>query len=108
MLLLLLFLTFSVLVANPQKLLYTMANSTRGLLNRDKKNKIKSLAAYPPPAPRCSFGENISNIAKKVTSSRWAFSVKFDRRFEARQVVLGLRQNHGMVGEARLTTYLIY
>ena len=33
MLLLLLFLTFSVLVANPKKLLYTVANPVRGLLN---------------------------------------------------------------------------
>ena len=57
----LLFLTFSVLVANPKKLLgvlYTAANPARGLLNREKITKIKSLAAYPPPltpAPRCSL-----------------------------------------------------
>ena len=31
-----LFLTFSVLVANPKKLLYTVANPARGLLNREK------------------------------------------------------------------------
>ena len=31
----LLILTFSVLVANPRKLLYTVANPARGLLNRD-------------------------------------------------------------------------
>ena len=36
---LLLFLTFSVLVANPKKLLYTMANPARGLLNREKRTK---------------------------------------------------------------------
>ena len=36
LLLLLLFLTFSVLVANPKKLLYTVANPARGLLNREK------------------------------------------------------------------------
>ena len=36
-LLVLLFLTFSVLVANPKKLLYTVANPARGLLNREKK-----------------------------------------------------------------------
>ena len=39
MLLLLLFLTFSVLVANPKKLLYTVANPARGLLNREKRTK---------------------------------------------------------------------
>ena len=43
----LLFLTFSVLVANPKKLLYTVANPARGLLNRKKrKKKEKSLALY--------------------------------------------------------------
>ena len=36
---LLLFLTFNVLVANPKKLLYTMANPARGLLNREKRTK---------------------------------------------------------------------
>ena len=34
-----LFLTFSVLVANPKKLLHTVANPTRGLLNREKITK---------------------------------------------------------------------
>ena len=39
----LLFLAFGALVANPKKLLYTVANPARGLLNRGKK-KRKSLA----------------------------------------------------------------
>ena len=38
---LLLFLKFSALVANPKKLLYTVANPARGLLNREKKKKKK-------------------------------------------------------------------
>ena len=42
LLLLLLFHKFSVLVANPQKSLYTVANPARGLLNREKKKKKKS------------------------------------------------------------------
>ena len=37
--LLLLFLTFSVLVANPKKLMYTVANPARDLLNREKRTK---------------------------------------------------------------------
>ena len=52
LLLLLLFLTFSVLVANWKKLLYTVANPARGLLNREKRikrKKGKSLVAPPPP-----------------------------------------------------------
>ena len=55
--LLLLFLTFSALVANPKKLLYTVANPARGLLNREKKKKKKSGSAPPPPRARCPFGE---------------------------------------------------
>ena len=51
MLLLLLFLTFSVLVANPEKLLYTVANPARGLLNREKKTKEKVWQHTPPPPP---------------------------------------------------------
>ena len=35
-----LFLTFSVLVANPKKLLYTVANPARGLLNREKRTNL--------------------------------------------------------------------
>ena len=58
LLLLLLFLTFSALVANPKKLLYTVANPARGLLNREKKKKSGS-APPPPPRARCSFGEKI-------------------------------------------------
>ena len=50
LLLLLLFLTFSALVANPKKLLYTVANPARGLLNREKKKKKKSGSG--PPLPR--------------------------------------------------------
>ena len=48
---LLLFLTFSVLVANPKKLLYTVANPARGLLNREKRTKEKVWQHTPPPPP---------------------------------------------------------
>ena len=43
---LLLFIIFSVLVVNPEKLLYTVPNLSRGLLNREKITKGKSLAAH--------------------------------------------------------------
>ena len=56
LLFLLLFLIFSVLVANPKKLLYTVANPARGLLNREKRTKEKVWQHTPPP--HCSFGEN--------------------------------------------------
>ena len=57
LLLLLLFLTFSALVANPKKLLYTVANPARGLLNREKKKKKKSGSAPPPPPARAARSE---------------------------------------------------
>ena len=53
----LLFLTFSALVANPKKLLYTVANPDRGLLNRKKKKKKKSGSATPPPSLRAGRSE---------------------------------------------------
>ena len=37
---------------------------------------------------------SVLGIAKKVTSTRWAFKVKSDRRFETRHVILGWRQKH--------------
>ena len=55
-----------------KKLLYTVANPARGLLNRGKKKK-KSLAAHPPPPPaRCSFGEKNKIKIKKIRKSRGA------------------------------------
>ena len=49
LLLLLLFLTFSVLVVNPRELLYTVANPTRGQLNRGNRTKKEVLQSPPPP-----------------------------------------------------------
>ena len=45
---LLLFLTFSVLVANQKKLLYTVANPARGLLNREKRTKKEEVWQHTP------------------------------------------------------------
>ena len=50
LLLLLLFLTFSVLVANPKKLVYTVANPARRLLNRKKIITEKIWHHTPPPS----------------------------------------------------------
>ena len=49
--LLLLFLTFSELVANPKKLLNTVANPARGVLNREKRTKEKVLQHAPLHPP---------------------------------------------------------
>ena len=56
---LLLFLASSVLVDNPKKLLYTVTNPARGLLNRENRTKRESLAAHPPPPPQASRMEEI-------------------------------------------------
>ena len=64
---LLLFLTFSALVAKPKKLLYTVANPACGLLNREKKEKKKSGSAPPRARARCSFGEKKKKKKKKIS-----------------------------------------
>ena len=62
--LLLLFLTFSVLIAKPKKQLYRVVNPARGLLNREKRTKEKVWQHTPP---HCSFGEN--KIKSRVAST---------------------------------------
>ena len=60
LLLLLLFLTFSALVANPKKTTSHGDQSRSWFANRGKQNKTKSMTAPPPPPSlpaRCSFGE---------------------------------------------------
>ena len=46
--LVLVFLAFNVLVANPKKLAYTVANPARGLLNREKKRTKKRKSGSVP------------------------------------------------------------
>ena len=50
-----------------KKLLYTVANPARGLLNREKKKKKKSGSAPPPPPPppRAARSEKKKKIRKK-------------------------------------------
>ena len=66
LLLLLLFLTFSVLVANPKKLLYTVANPARGLLNREKRTKEKVWQHTPPPTPHTARSEKTNKITRRI------------------------------------------
>ena len=47
---LLVFLTFSVLVANPEKVLYTAAKPARGMLNRENRTKKRKSGSIPTPA----------------------------------------------------------
>ena len=77
LLLLLLFLTFSVLVANPKKLLYTVANPARGLLNREKRTKKKSGSIpLPPPTPDTARSEE-KNISREPSTGATQVSVGF-------------------------------
>ena len=50
-----------------KKLLYTVANPARGLLNRGKKKK--KVWQRPPPPARCSFGEKIKIKNKSCDAS---------------------------------------
>ena len=62
-----LFLTFSALVANPKKTTLHGGQSRSWSAEQGKENKIKSLAAYPPPLPaRCSFGEKKEKRKRKI------------------------------------------
>ena len=71
LLLLLLFLTFSILVVNPKKLLNTVANPARGLLTRGKKKRKKKVWQRPPSPARCSFGEKKKEEKKSRDASTY-------------------------------------
>ena len=64
-----LFLTFSVLVANPKKLLYTVANPARGLLNREKRTKEKKSGSIPPPTPHTARSEKTNKTRDASTGA---------------------------------------
>ena len=87
LLLLLLFLTFSALVVNPKKLLYMVANSARGLLNRGKKKKRKSLAAPPPPPPP---HPRAARSEKKIKNKRITRRIHMSKRYASRRYAGGL------------------
>ena len=79
LLLLLLFLTFSALVAIPKKLLYTVANLARGLLNRGKKKKKKS-GSVPPKSRDASTYRDATQVGvTQVVAVRLASVQGFQR-----------------------------
>ena len=68
LLLLWLFFTFSVLVANPKKLLNKVANPARGLLNREKRTKETSGSGTPfPPTSHKLKSRDASTGATQVS-----------------------------------------
>ena len=78
--------TFSALVASPKKLLHTVANPARGLLNRGKKKKKKVWHA-PPPAARSEKKKK-----KKITRR-----IHMSRRYAS-------RRHAGGLGPSRIST----
>ena len=84
LLLLLLFLTFSALVANPKKLLYTVANPARGLLNRGKKERKKKSGSAPPPPARAARSK------KKKRKKEITRRIHISRRYASRRYAGGL------------------
>ena len=84
LLLLLLFLTFGALVANPKKLLYTVANPARGLLNREKKRKKVWHRPLPPPPPRALL------VRRKIKNEKITRRINMSRCYEGRRYAGGL------------------
>ena len=68
-----------------KKLLYTVANPARGLLNREKKKKKKSGSA-PPPSPRAVRSEKKKKKKKKKITRR----IHMSRRYANRRYAGGL------------------
>ena len=55
----------------PEKLLYTVANPARGLLNRENRTKEKVWQHTPPPTPHTARSEKINKITRRI-SKRYA------------------------------------
>ena len=77
----LLFLTFSALVANPKKLLYTVANPARGLLNRKKKSEEK---VWQHPAPPRAL------LVRRKKTKKTTRRIHMSRRYASRRYAGGL------------------
>ena len=52
-----------------KKLLYTVANPARGLLNREKRTKEKVWQHTPPPTPHTARSEKINKIKSRDAST---------------------------------------
>ena len=90
MLLLLLFLTFSALVANPKKTTLHGGQSRSWSAEQGKKEKEQvwqRTPPPPPPPPRCSFGEKKKKKKKKKKITR---RIHMSRRYASRRYAGGL------------------
>ena len=57
-----LFLTFSVLVANPENYFFAPLHGGQWSAEQGKENEIKRLAAHPPPTPHAVRSEKINEF----------------------------------------------
>ena len=75
-----------------KKLLYTVANPARGLLNREKKKKKKSGSAPSPPPPpaRCSFGEKNKKVKKSREASTLSVSHPYKDSYDSSARPMGV------------------
>ena len=84
-LLLLLFLTFSALVANPKKTTLHGGQSRSWSAEQGKKEKRESLAAPPPPPPRALLVRR-----KKIKNKKIMRRIHMSRRYAVRRYAGGL------------------
>ena len=82
-----LFVTFSALVANPKKLLYTVANPARGLQNRGEKRRKKKSGSAPPPTP---LPPRAARSEKKKKKKKITRRIHISRRYASRRSAGGL------------------
>ena len=83
-----LFLTFSVLIANPEKVLYMVVNPARGLLNRKREQNKKSGSKQNSGSPAHDIRREI------LTTSR--ICIVPQSAFNCLQVYAFLRQKYDM------------
>ena len=87
----------------PEKLLYTVANPARGLLNREKRTKEKVWQHTPPPhPPYCSFGENKLNHATHLQALRrsWSASRSYKDTFGSSTRPMGVASQNSTLPSA--------
>ena len=85
----LLFLTFSALVANPKKTTLHGGQSRSWSAEQGKKEKEKVWQRTPPPPPaRCSFGEKNKN--NKIKNNKITGRIHMARRYASRRYAGGL------------------
>ena len=72
----------------PEKLLYTVANPARGLLNRKTKKNKKSGSASPHPHPPPPPGALL--IRRKIKNKTFTRRIHMSRRYEGRRYAGGL------------------